>query len=296
MAVDVTLVADARAVLGEGPLWDAERGCLTWVDIDRGALHRFDGREDRVVRVFEAPLGAACLGAGGSMVVGLGMDVLELREAPDGGGELRHLARATRGERINDGTCDARGRFFFGTKSAEPGGAALYRLDPDGSLATVLEDATISNGIDWSPDGALMYYVDTPVRTIDAFDYDDATGALSGRRRFASFDGVEGSPDGLTVDRDGRVWVAMCHGAAVRCYEPDGALAEVISLPVKKVTSLAFGGPALDQLYITTGSWDFSAREWQEQPQAGGLFRCRPGVTGRPPSLFGAARRPGAPS
>jgi len=296
VSVDVEVVADVHAVLGEGPLWDAQRGRLLWLDIDAGALHGFDGREDHLVRRFAAPLAAACLAGGDRMLLGIGLDVVEAEIRDGGGHALRRIARAGAGDRINDGTCDPRGRFFFGTLSARTGGAALYRLDPDGGLTSVLEGTTISNGLDWSPDGASMYFVDTPTRTIDVYDYDLATGTASARRPFVRFDGEGGNPDGLTVDAEGRVWVAMCHGGAVRCYEASGTLADVIAFPVKKVTSVAFGGPALDELYVTSGSWAFTPRDWQEQPHAGALFRCRPGATGRPPHRFGAAGEPDAPT
>ena len=170
MSVDVEVVADVHAVLGEGPLWDAQRGRLLWLDIDAGALHGFDGREDHLVRRFAAPLAAACLAGGDRMLLGIGLDVVEAEIRDGGGHALRRIARAGAGDRINDGTCDPRGRFFFGTLSARTGGAALYRLDPDGGLTSVLEGTTISNGLDWSPDGASMYFVDTPTRTIDVYD------------------------------------------------------------------------------------------------------------------------------
>lgn len=283
MSVEVELVVDARARVGEGPVWDADEGCLYWVDIEAGLLHRFDGRQDAVVRSFDLPLGAVGLRHGGGLVAALGMGVAAL----DGTAPPRWFGRVGRGERVNDGGCDPAGGFFFGTLSHRTGAAGLYRFGPEGGIATVLEDVTISNGLDFSPDGTRMYYVDTPSRRIDVFDFDPVAGTPAGRRTFVSFDSVPGNPDGLTVDAAGRVWVALSHGGAVRCYEPSGALAEVIGMPVERVTSLAFGGAGLDELYLTSGSWDFTDADWRAQPHAGGLFRCRPGAVGRLPHRFG---------
>ena len=142
---------------------------------------------------------------------------------------------------------------------------------------------TLSNGIDWSPDGTNMYYVDSRLQRIDMLDY-DAAGGVGGRRTFAEIPPGAGMPDGLTVDVDGHVWVALWGGAAVRRYAPDGTLDRVLSLPVSFVTSCAFGGAQLDELYITTSSWKFDAARFQAEPEAGALFVARPGVAGLPPT------------
>jgi sugar lactone lactonase YvrE len=163
-----------------------------------------------------------------------------------------------------------------------PGAGALYRLDPGGSMRVVLEDVTISNGLEWSPDGSRAYYNDTAMQRVDVFDY-DREGGLTGRRGFVDLSAEGLRPDGLTVDGEGRVWVAFSNGGAVRCYSPEGQLAEVIELPVRKVTACTFGGSGLDQLFITT------SREGLEpgaEPQAGSLFRAAAGVTGIPVREF----------
>jgi sugar lactone lactonase YvrE len=139
----------------------------------------------------------------------------------------------------------------------------------------------LSNGIDWSPDGTIMYYVDSHLQRIDMLDYDVA-GAVGGRRTFARIPRSAGMPDGLTVDEDGCVWVALWGGAAVHRYAPDGTLDRVLSLPVGFVTSCAFGGPKLQELYITSSSWEFDAARFAAEPKAGALFVTRPGVAGLP--------------
>jgi sugar lactone lactonase YvrE len=155
-----------------------------------------------------------------------------------------------------------------------PGAGRLYRLEPDRTVSVVLDSVTCSNGLAWSPDRQTAYYVDSPTQRIDAFDPD-----LTGRRPFVTVPAEDGLPDGLTVDAEGGVWVAFYGGSAVRRYAPDGSVSEVLELPVTQVTACTFGGPALDELYITTSRENVADGE---QPEAGSVFRARPGVTGLP--------------
>jgi sugar lactone lactonase YvrE len=195
------------------------------------------------------------------------------------------------GNRMNDGACDAAGRFWAGTMAIDerPGAGALYRFDPDLTVHTMLTGVSISNGIDWSLDHRLMYYVDSPTHRIDVFDFDPAAGAIANRRTFTSVPEDAGFPDGLTVDAAGFVWVALWGGGALHRYDPDGALERAVPLPVTHPTSCAFGGPALDELYVTSARVSLTPEERARQPQAGGVFRLRPGVVGRLPNVFGLA-------
>jgi sugar lactone lactonase YvrE len=168
---------------------------------------------------------------------------------------------------------------------ARPEAGALYRLDPDLNLTRLIDETTISNGLGWSPDGGTMYYVDTPTRRIDAFDYDLASGAISNRRPFVEIDG-EGRGDGLCVDVEGAVWVALWPGWSVRRYLPDGTLDAIIPLPVAEVSSCVFGGPSLDTLYITSARSTLSDEERAAQPHAGSLFRASVGTRGVPRAPF----------
>ena len=183
---------------------------------------------------------------------------------------------------MNEGAADPDGRFYCGSMAYDTraGAAALYRLDPDGSVAVVLEGVTISNGLDWSPNGSQAYYNDTPTRRTDVFDYDIDAG-LTGRRIFAR---VDGHPDGLVVDSEGGVWVALYGGGAVQRFAPDGSLDAVVELPVTKVTGCTFGGPRLDELFITTSREGLAPGD---EPRAGSLFRVAPGVRGVPVGEFG---------
>ena len=287
--ISTDLVLDVAAELGEGPIWDAERAVLIFVDIMRGEVHVFEpvSGAHRVVHV-GLSAGAVAPTARGDWIVAAGQGFY--RADPESG-RLTEVAEAAPGRtdlRMNDGYVDLSGNFWAGTMSLQrtPGQGALYRLTPDGRIAKMLEPVTTSNGIDWSPDGRRMYYVDTGTRRVDVFDVEPATGRILNRRPFVDFAGQSGRPDGLVVDADGGVWVALWRGGAVRRYASDGSLDVELPVPATLVTKCAFGGPRLTDLYITTAWTDLTAEERQSQPHAGGLFRARPGVAGQRPRRY----------
>jgi sugar lactone lactonase YvrE len=170
-----------------------------------------------------------------------------------------------------------------------PGVAALYRVEPGGAPEVALAGATISNGLDWNLDATCLYYVDSTTQRIDAIDFDVDRGRLGRRRAFVRIAAEHGLPDGLTVDAEGGVWVALFGGGAIRRYRPDGGLDAHVPLPVRHPTSLAFGGADLSELYVTTSRHLLNADERRAEPQAGALLRLLPGVRGRPSHVFGAA-------
>jgi sugar lactone lactonase YvrE len=281
------LVLDAGAELGEGPRWDGEAGELVWVDIMVGAVHRFDpetGR-DRSFTVGQ-PVGAANLRRSGGLVLALrdGIAFLDERHPT----ELRWLAEIECDRpdtRMNDAACDPSGRLWAGTMDLEernPAGA-LYRIEPAGAVETILRAVTVSNGIGWSPDGRRLYYVDSSTARLEVFDFEPAAGSVSGRRTVVRIPPDDGAPDGLTVDAEGCIWVALWEGWSIRRYCPDGSLSGSVDVPAGRVTSCAFGGPALDTLYVTTARPD---EPDPRQPSAGGIFAVRPGVTGLPTNCF----------
>jgi len=191
--------------------------------------------------------------------------------------------------RFNDGKPDPWGNFWAGTMAwDEQNGppCGLYRLAPDGAVTELFGGVGLSNGLDWTDDRRLFYYADSLAGGVDVFDTDPDTGALSGRRRFVSVSG--GLPDGLTLDAEGGLWLAVWGSGELRRYTPDGRLDTVVSLPVSQVTSAAFGGDGLRTLYITTARENFTPADLAAQPHAGDIFACTPGVVGRPPYLFGA--------
>ncbi|MGA5900010.1 SMP-30/gluconolactonase/LRE family protein [Streptomyces venetus] len=246
----------AEAELGEGPTWDAAAGRLLWIDILGSRVHTYDpatGR--RTVRRTEQHVGAVKPRAGGGLVLNLrdGIGLLDGDSDGDLDGGFRWLHHEpVPGRRANDAAVAPDGTLWAGTMRYDeaPGGGTLSRISGDGSVAVILDDVAVSNGTGWSPDGRLMYYIDSPTRRIDVFDFAD--GQVSGRRALAEIEDGAGFPDGLTVDAEGCVWVALWEGAAVRRYTPDGELDRVIPLPVPRVTACAFAGPDLTDLYITT--------------------------------------------
>ncbi|POX53801.1 calcium-binding protein [Streptomyces sp. Ru71] len=256
----------AEAALGEGPTWDAGAGRLVWVDILGCRVHTYDpvtGR--RTVRTTEQHVGAAKPRAGGGLVLNLrdGVGLL------DDDGAFRWLHREpVPGRRANDAAVAPDGALWAGTMRYDeaPGGGTLSRLTGHGAVELVLDDVAVSNGTGWSPDGRLMYYIDSPTRRVDVFSHDG--GRVTDRRPFVEIEEGAGFPDGLTVDADGCVWVALWDGAAVRRYTPDGRLEKVIELPTPRVTACAFGGPGLTDLYVTTARVGLTA----PHPVAGSLL------------------------
>jgi sugar lactone lactonase YvrE len=279
------LVLDAQAMLGEGALWDVRTSELLWVDILCGAVHRFVP-ESGSDRAFDAGsyVGAVVPRASGGYVLAVqsGFAVAD----DDGTVTLFAEVESDRPEtRMNDGACDSRGRFWAGTMNVDAVtcSGSLYRLDPGASVTRMVTNVTISNGIGWSPDDRVMYFVDTTTGGVDAFDFDPETGAIAARRRLVTIEAGAGDPDGLTVDADGCLWVALWNGWAVRRYAPDGTQLGTVEVPVARVTKPAFGGDGLTELYITTAAAD---EPDPDQPHAGGIFHARPGVAGRPANAF----------
>jgi sugar lactone lactonase YvrE len=278
------LVLDARADLGEGPLWDARSGELLWVDVMAGFVHRFDPETgtDRSFDMKQPVSAIVTRAAGGHM--------LALRDGfarwdGDTTTLVAPIEPQRREIRMNDGAVDSRGRFWAGSTHVDHrrGEGALYRLDAPGTAHVMLSDVTISNGIAWSPDETTMYFVDTPTQAIDAFDFDVETGAISNRRRIVKIDSESGSPDGLIVDAEGCIWVALWDGWEVRRYDPDGTHVGTVAVPAARVTKPAFGGPDLTDMFITTASPE---KPNPSQPYAGGLFHVRPGVAGLPTHAY----------
>jgi sugar lactone lactonase YvrE len=287
-------VSDVTAILGEGPYWVPEDDCLLWVDIVRGQLHRtyFPSGETATMDLGAASAAFPAVGGG---ILTAGGSQLALHLPAERGGEwtTRVVAEvpARAGIRFNDAGVDPAGRVWVGSmhvEEAEPLGE-LYRLDGGGVLTTVVKGVTVSNGLGWSPDGTRMYYADSPERRIDVFDYDPAAGEAYQRRVFADLSAFDGVPDGLTVDADGHVWVAIWGGGVLRRFAPDGTQDAVLPVPVSQPTSCAFGGPGMDDLYVTSARVGLTEAELAAQPLAGRLLRLRPGPVGLPSTTAYAA-------
>jgi sugar lactone lactonase YvrE len=283
------LVLDARAALGESPVWDPATRSLLWADLTAGVVHRFDpatGTDDALD--VGGPVGAVAPTTSGRVLLAAGDGFLRLDPATGGVEEVAVVEGDDPRTTMNDGACDPAGRFWAGSKDVEgrrPIGT-LYRLGPDLEPAPVVRGVTVSNGLAWAPDGTTMYYIDSPTHAVDAFDFAPATGEATDRRRMASLPESGGLPDGMTVDEEGFLWVAFWGGSAVRRLAPDGRVVAEVRFPARLITSCAFGGPDLGDLYVTSARIGLSDADLRDEPAGGGLFRVRPGVRGLPPAPF----------
>lgn len=286
----IEVLVDCKTTLGEGPLWDVETQRLYWIDSFDGRVFRCtaDGRE---IRAWDVPakIGSMALRRKGGAVVSLA-NGFHFLDFDSGEVELIHDPEPDKPDnRLNDGKVDKQGRFLAGsmdTQEAGPNGA-LYRLDPDLTVTKLEEGIVVSNGPCWSPDGATFYFSDTWSNEISVYDYDQATGTPSNKRRFAAFQWPDGVPDGATVDADGHVWSAVVYDGKLARFAPDGSLERVVEMPVKKVTSVMFGGPELDVLYVTSMAKPPLPRFPGDGVQRGSLFAIHGlGIRGLPEPRF----------
>ncbi len=286
----VELLVDAHAELGEGPVWDDRQQLLWWIDLLGGIVHLTDPltRVDREIPIGQ-PIGALALRESGDPLVAVRDGYADLDPSSGRLDLVAAVAPDDPGIRMNDGKVGPDGGFWAGSMAADesPGRGRLHRLDPDGSVSEVLADLSIPNGLDWTADGRQLLFIDTPTRRVDRFDIGPTGRTISGRRTAVEIAAGPGWPDGMTIDADGFLWVCLWDGWAVERYAPDGRLDRRVELPAAQVTSCAFGGRDLDELFITTGQEGFPPGGQVDQPHAGGLFRHRPGVRGRPTRRFG---------
>jgi sugar lactone lactonase YvrE len=283
---DVEVAIDVAAGTGEGPVWDVDRGELLWVDIPRGLVHRSrpDGGHVSSIDVGQ-PVGAVALYPDGDLLMAA-RDGLCTLNADTGAVELRRaVERDVANNRMNDGKCDSQGRFWVGTMDSDmrEGAGSLYRVDAGLEVTKVLADVSVANGLGWSLDDRTMYFIDSLAHGVDSFAYDPGSGRISDRRQLIDVPSAEGLPDGMTIDAAGCLWVAVWGDSSVRRYTPDGRLDTAIELPATQITSCAFGGVDLDELFITSATTGLSEAERREQPHAGAVFRVRPGVEGLAP-------------
>src|SRR4051812_8110761 len=288
-AAEVTCVLDARAELGECPVWSAEEQALYWVDIRAPALHRFHP-DTGATRTWSMPsrIGSFGLRESGGAVVALedGFHLLDLDT-----GQLAFVTgpHPIPGTRFNDGKVSPDGRFFAGTMDEELLSrpiAALYRLDPDLSLHPVVGDLIVSNGLAWSADGATMYHSDSKGPVIWAYDYDPGTGELSDRRVVARPTEEIGRPDGAATDEQGYYWSAGISAGVFNRWAPDGRLDRTIGLPCSNPTAPCFGGPDLRTIFVTSLRHDLPADVLAAKPLSGGIFAVRADVPGVPVARF----------
>ena len=287
----VELLLDAGALLGESPVWHAAEARLYWVDIEGREIHRTDvatGADD-VMEVAEQ-IGCIAPRAGGGLIAALEngcaiIDRWDCAPQPFGPAVLADKPH----QRFNDGRVDARGRLWVGSLTSDKSNpdAALYRLDPDGSLTEIFGQLTTSNGAAFSPDGGTFYHADTPTHAIRAYDVDADAGTLSHGRIFHQFALGNGRPDGAAVDAEGCYWSALWDGWRVVRFSPAGELLHTVEMPVQRPTMIAFGGPDLRTAFVTSAGKNLTDEERAGQPHAGGVFSFRVDVPGLAQQMFG---------
>ena len=268
------VASDAIYGLGEGPLWDAPRARVLWVDVDRGTVHEGRLEGDRVVPVrsthVDGTVGAVVCSADGELLVAGAQRTFPGVRVTDGP------------RRLNDGACDPAGRFLVGTLALDGvnGGQWLVRLEPDGSTTVLDDDLGLSNGLAWSVDGGLFYSADTASHVVHVRTYDAATGAVGARQDWLRFD--DESPDGLCVDAEDHLWIAMWGAGQVRRYTPSGELVGIVDVPAPHTASVAFVGDRLDRLLVTTATAQLASADLAAFPDSGRLFLAHVGVAGHP--------------
>jgi sugar lactone lactonase YvrE len=290
--MDVSLVYQTPSILGEGPAWDARTQTLYWVDIINKLLHvHHPADSSNQTLELEDMVGCIAPCRSGGLVMALRdrfaqLDLASAKTTP---------ITAPEGEpsntRFNDGKCDPAGRFLAGTmalKNAESVAlGSFYSLEPDGQVTRLLSDVHISNGLAWSPDYKTFYYIDTPTHRVRAFDYDLKSGQIANGRVVVQVPKEMGWPDGMTSDTEGKLWIAIWQGAQVTRWDPQtGELLQSFPVPAKNVSSCAFGGPDLTDLYITSARQDLDDATLQAYPLTGSLFRLQTGIRGMPTFEF----------
>ncbi|WP_204114467.1 SMP-30/gluconolactonase/LRE family protein [Shimia biformata] len=284
------LCLDAGSICGEGPVWDHRSKRLWWVDITRGWFHYLDPKSGDTGH-FETPplVSGIVLAADGGLIVATSAGLHRMDPET---GHLRFLHDPepdVPGNRLNDIKVDPRGRLWVGTMSegARAPSGALYRYDPEG-CRRMADGMTVTNGMGWSPDESVFYLIDSKPAEILAFDADPVTGTIARRRRFLRFD--DGKPDGMCVDADGTLWVAICDAGYVAGISPEGRIVARIEVPVQRITSCAFGDDDLRTLYITSGLFGLDQGQMAAYPTSGALFSVRlpvPGVAQVPAGPLG---------
>ncbi len=278
-----TVASAGVFALGEGPLWDPHRRRVLWVDVDAGLVHEGGLDGDRVVQQrswhVDRTVGAVVCSASGDLLVAGAQKLITVTGAGQSPGPTI-VAQPSR--RLNDGGCDPAGTFLVGTLALDGarGGETLVRVERDQSVTVLDEDLTLSNGVAWSPDGTLLYSVDSVPGIVWVRSYDAGSGDVGPRREWLRV--TDGVPDGMCADAAGYLWIAIWGAGQVRRYAPDGQLAGIVEVPAPHTTSAAFVGDGLDRLLITTATVDLGAAELAAFPDSGRLFLADIAVAGLP--------------
>ena len=280
MSLQFELFSDYSCELGEGPFWDSQKSRLHWVDIIGKKIisQNLDGSNIHALEVDGNP-GCVVFSDDGTMVAGVDNQISSF----DGDGNLLKVLADTNegsGLRFNDGKCDCSGRFWIGSmdRKEKQKIGSLYSWNPIEGLVNREQGITVSNGMGWSPDNSLFYYIDSPTREVSVYDFDLFTGDIKNKRTFISFNEEDGFPDGMTVDESGNLWIAFWGGSKIMCVDGETKkLEEVVHFPVSKITSCTFGGDQMDQLFVTSAKVQVNE---DDEPLAGKTFVFNAGVTG----------------
>lgn len=287
---NLELVIDSKSELGEGPCWDEKNQKLLWIDGYAGKINIYDyvDQSNRFIEVGQY-VGSINLRKDGGAILALQYGIYFLNLKTEKILKITDPEYGLSHNRLNDGKCDCKGRLWFGSINMDAhvrsydveSTGALYCMNKDLEIRQVLDNIAVSNGLTWNVNNKIMYHINTPTRKVVAYDFNKETGEIKNKREIVIIPENQGVPDGMTIDEEGKLWVAHFGGYQVSRWDPEtGEKIGKIKLPVKNVTSCTFGGKNLEELFITTASAGLSKKEASEQPQAGGLFKIRPGVKG----------------
>lgn len=288
--MQTTTLFPSQCILAEGPLWHKERNSCFWVDIERGILYEYKWSSQEVnTWSFDHRVTMVIQAADNEVILALDRSIARFDLATEQLQWLVHLEKELPNNRCNDGACDSQGRIWVGTMALdiEAGAASLYCIEKNGTVNKKIPNVTISNGLAWTADDKIFYYIDTPTRKVQAYHFDKETGEIRFDRTAIEIPEDMGSPDGMAIDEEGMLWVAQYGGFGVYRWNPDSCeLIGKIDVPVPNVTSCAFVGEKLDQLMITTASENLSEEELRKYPESGNVFLAETTVKGVAPFRY----------
>lgn len=274
----------SQCILGEGPMWHAERKCCFWVDIEKGILYEYNWLKRSTKHWnFDYKLTTVIQGRNNHLILGLNAGIARFDLESEKLEWLLDIETKFRENRCNDGACDSQGRLWIGTMQMnfKEGAGSLYCIDENLSIHKKLDKVTISNGLVWSLDNTRLYYIDSPTQVVQSFIFNEETGEISFEKNAIQIPVEMGTPDGMTIDQEGMLWVAHWAGFGVYRWNPlDGTLLEKIEIPAPHVTSCAFAGENLDHLVITTARENLNEEELKKYPESGNVFWAKVGVKG----------------
>ncbi len=274
----------SQCMLGEGPIWHAERKCCFWVDIERGILYEYNW-VSKVTRTwsFDYKVTMVIQGANNNLILGLNGGIARFDLKSERLEWLLDIETELKENRCNDGACDSHGRLWIGTMHMDfkQGAGSLYCIDKNLNILKKLDKVTISNGIVWSLDNKRLYYIDSPTQVVQSFIFKEETGEISFEKNVIQIPVEMGTPDGMTIDQEGMLWIAHWGGFGIYRWNPlDGKFMDKIEIPVPNVSSCAFAGESLDHLIITTARGNLNEEELKKYPESGNIFWAKADVKG----------------